>query len=134
MLATVAHASAGLGNAEAIAAIVVAVLALAAAFGTERGRKAVSRMFRGQSLQDLAAANADRMAAVESSYNILSAEHERMKADYAATVTKLENENGNLRERVTKLEQQVESMASIDTLAGIVRGYHEEVMAAIGSK
>lgn len=133
MLTTVAHASSGLGNAEAIGAIVIAVLTLFAAFGTERGRTAVSRMFRGQSLQDLAAANADRMAAVESSYNVLNAEHERMKHDYEVATERLESENLALRDRVTTLEAQVKSMASIDTLTKVVRNNHDEVMAAIGT-
>ena len=58
------------------------VATLIGLFATQIGRNAMGRMFKGQAIEKITQTSADAIATVESAYNVLRSEHERVTAEY----------------------------------------------------
>jgi regulator of replication initiation timing len=113
-----------------ILGIAAAAVGLFAAFGTATGKQRLKSLFRGQTIQQLAAVSADQIAAVQSAYAVLTEENKRLAA-----------ENVELRARVTVLErvvtakQEINDLAtSIQTLTTIENRNYADIMSAIKAK
>jgi cell shape-determining protein MreC len=96
------------------------------AFGTAFGRRTLSKLFKGETISAITQTSADAIATVESAYNVLRSEHERLTTEYAATIAACRDENQKLRERVAVLEAKVTTMADADELAKIVEHNHKK--------
>jgi hypothetical protein len=107
------------------------VVALVVGLSTASGRSFVGRLFRGQTVQQLTQTYADRVAAVESAYKVVVAENKRIGEEADEMIRRLEEENRELKGRVTTLERLVTAKTEIDTLTATIHEYHQETRTAL---
>lgn len=108
------------------AGLVIAAVTVGGMLATARGRRLIGRMFRGQSIEQIASVSADRVAAVESAYNVLAAENKRLREESDEKIRRLEDENRDLRSRVVTLEHLVTAKTEIDSMSARMTEYHEQ--------
>lgn len=112
-------------NAEVIAAVVLASIALIGLLGTTRGRAWARSLFKGQSLETMAATMADQMAGVQAAYAVSESERHRLETKVQAQETEI----ADLRKQIEFLGTIVTARDEIRKLSDMMNGFGRELEA-----